>query len=153
MPRTSKQATGDAGEEFVASSVPCPYCDRKLELLPKNYPLFDVQCSSCLFRAQVKTSKTPISGTIPGGGLKMKESARRLGILSPPIISVSNMKANKADERLVQFFPFIPESHTKKKPPLKDPKREHLKYRMFDYVRMNELPRFVLDAKKRWRPA
>jgi hypothetical protein len=153
MPRTSKQITGDTGEAFVASSVPCPYCDRKLELLPKNYPLFDVQCSSCLFRAQVKTSKAPISGTIAGSGWDIKESARKLGVLSPPIISVSNTRASKETQRVVQFFPFIPESHLKKKQPFKDPGHKRLKYRMFDYVRMNEVPRFVLDAKKRWRPA
>ena len=43
---------GDKGEFDVVVKVPCPNCTKKLMVLPKNYPLFDVQCEGCSFRAQ-----------------------------------------------------------------------------------------------------
>jgi len=36
--------------------------------LPKNYPLYDVQCTGCLFRAQVKTNNSKPRLAIFGAG-------------------------------------------------------------------------------------
>ena len=46
---------GDFGEQEIVDKMPCPNCGKTLMLLPKNYPLFDLQCTGCSFRAQVKT--------------------------------------------------------------------------------------------------
>lgn len=54
---TNKQA-GDTGELEVIELVPCPNCGKKLMILPTNYPLFDAQCTSCSFRAQIKTNQS-----------------------------------------------------------------------------------------------
>ena len=45
---------GDIGEKEVVDLVPCPNCKKSLMQLPSNYPLYDVQCEGCSFRAQVK---------------------------------------------------------------------------------------------------
>ena len=44
------------GEKVVVEKVPCPNCGKRLMPLPPNYPLYDLQCTGCLFRAQVKKS-------------------------------------------------------------------------------------------------
>ena len=54
----SNKVTGDIGELEVIKLVACPNCNRKLMLLPKGYPLYDVQCTGCSFRAQVKTNQS-----------------------------------------------------------------------------------------------
>ena len=49
---------GDAGELEVIEKVKCPNCNRSLILLPPSYPLYDVQCTACNFKAQIKTAST-----------------------------------------------------------------------------------------------
>ena len=51
------KVNGDAGEQDVVDKVPCPNCGKKLMLLPPNYPMCDVQCTGCNFRAQIKTNR------------------------------------------------------------------------------------------------
>ena len=55
---SKNKESGDDGEKEVCGFVPCPNCGKKLMLLPPNYPLYDVQCTGCSFRAQVKTNNT-----------------------------------------------------------------------------------------------
>ena len=42
---SKSQDNGDKGENEVIEKIKCPNCNRKLMLLPKNYPLVDVQCT------------------------------------------------------------------------------------------------------------
>jgi DNA-directed RNA polymerase subunit RPC12/RpoP len=69
------QKAGDQGEMDVVNLVPCPNCGKKLMMLPKNYPLYDVQCTGCLFRAQVKTNNTkPKPVILAQGGTLFQKS-------------------------------------------------------------------------------
>lgn len=61
---------GNVGEEEIVKLVPCPNCGKKLMKLPKNYPLVDVQCEGCTFRAQVKTVNSSPKKIIFGAGWK-----------------------------------------------------------------------------------
>ncbi len=55
---TGNKKAGDLGEKEVVEKVSCPNCGKRLMQLPPNYPLYDLQCSSCSFRAPVKTNKS-----------------------------------------------------------------------------------------------
>lgn len=66
----SRKSIGDSGEKEVVDLVPCPNCAKKLMILSSNYPLYDVQCTGCSFRAQVKTNNTNPNPEIFGIDLK-----------------------------------------------------------------------------------
>jgi len=44
--KKNRKNSGDLGELEVVKLISCPNCGRDLMLLPKNYPLYDVQCSA-----------------------------------------------------------------------------------------------------------
>ena len=69
----SNKQSGDIGEKEVVDCVPCPNCGKSLMLLLPNYPLYDVQCIGCSFRAQVKTSKLKPKKQIFGAGWQIME--------------------------------------------------------------------------------
>ena len=50
-----KRNKGELGEKEVVKLIDCPNCKKELMQLPKNYPLYDIQCTGCSFRAQVKS--------------------------------------------------------------------------------------------------
>jgi len=54
----NSQTTGRKGELDVIRLVRCPNCGKKLMPLPANYPMYDIQCTACTFRARVKTKQT-----------------------------------------------------------------------------------------------
>jgi hypothetical protein len=56
MIMAGNKLAGDIGEKEVIKHAPCPNCGKKLMGLPANYPLYDVQCIGCSFRAQIKTN-------------------------------------------------------------------------------------------------
>lgn len=58
------QKNGKIGEQEVVDLVSCPNCGKKLMLLPDNYPLYDIQCIGCNFRAQIKTTNDKPLSTI-----------------------------------------------------------------------------------------
>ena len=150
MPRGKRKETGDIGEELVAKKAPCPSCGKALTLLPESYPLFDVQCSACLFRCQVKTTATEPKSTIRGAGWQILNAARRTGQQMPPMIYVANVgKAAKGDP-VIRFYPFIPRSHLKPYQAFPDG-HPRAGYKLFNYIRMNQLPSFVLDSRGRWQ--
>lgn len=144
----SSKETGDRGELFVEAHVPCPNCGKRLQRLPPNYPLFDVQCMSCLFRAQVKAATSKPTATIRGAGYNIMEAVLKTGGTVPPLINVSWWKASGAEHSAVRFFPFIPRTHLKSRPLKARPG-----YRMFNYVRMSEIPHFTLKGGDTWGPA
>jgi len=64
----SNKECGDQGECDIIEKVPCPNCKKKLMSLPPNYPLVDVQCTGCTFRAQIKTINSKPKNVLFGSG-------------------------------------------------------------------------------------
>ncbi len=130
---------GDTGEREVVELVPCPNCGKKLMLLPVGYPLYDVQCVGCNFRAQVKTNNaSPNTKEIHGAGWDIAEKVLKSGYLMAPLIV--NFKWKGSQE--IRFYPFIPKKNLKKY--LANIVSRDRTYWMFNYVGLDKLPFFVL---------
>ena len=66
MERTTRQQTGDLGEEIVVKTQRCPGCKRDLKTLrrlPNNFKCADVICDFCGYLAQVKSTRA--KGDLP----------------------------------------------------------------------------------------
>lgn len=149
MPRGPKKTIGDLGEDFVAKNAPCPACGKTLTKLPESYPLFDLQCSACTFRCQVKATGKRPQKNILGAGWTIFNAALKTGQQVPPLVYVANLNEGPP---IVRFYPFIPRSHLEPRQPFPDGhKRES--YLQFSYLRMNRVPSFVLNEKNKWEPS
>ena len=136
--------SGDYGERIVARLVRCPSCGKSLMLLPPNYPLFDVQCSACNFRAQVKTNKTKPKNQIFGAGWVILEKVLKSGFLMPPLFVFFEWKENDGYKHYqIRFYPFVPRRNLR--PYTLSAKAKRANYKMFNYIGMNELPYFLLS--------
>jgi len=133
---------GEAGEKDVIRKVNCPNCGKKLIRLPKNYPLCDVQCVGCHFRAQVKTNNTSPKKEIFGAGWEIMDKVLKSGYMVPPLIVNFKWKEKGRQRQEILFYPFIPKTHLKKRVLSRKAKRGQ--YKMFNYVRLDEIPRFTL---------
>ena len=140
--RTQKQQVGDSGEKEIVKHAPCPNCGKKLMALPQNYPLYDVQCEGCSFRAQVKTSKSKSKSTVRGAGWDIIHKVLKAGFMSPPLIV--NFRSPGREQEIL-FFPFIPREHLKKYKLSKN--HPQANYPMFDYRNLDRLPCFRLTKK------
>lgn len=140
MPNNKR--TGDMGEREVVELVKCPSCGRKLVLLPTGFPLFDVQCSRCLFRAQVKTNKTKPKDVIFGAGYDIYNKALKAGFLAPPLIVNFKWEDKKGEHREIRFYPFIPKRNIRKYKLSHTAKRAN--YMMFRYEMLGTTPYFTL---------
>jgi hypothetical protein len=69
----NNKKAGDVGEQEVVDLVPCPNCGKPLMKLPPNYPLVDIQCTGCTFRAQVKTNRSKPKSIVFGAGWDIVE--------------------------------------------------------------------------------
>jgi DNA-directed RNA polymerase subunit RPC12/RpoP len=136
---------GKSGEIEVVEKVPCPNCSKKLMLLPPNYPLYDVQCTGCSFRAQVKTSNSKPVDNIRGAGWDIIEKVLKSGFLSPQIIMNFNWTEKGRKKQTIFFYPFIPKQHLVKYKLSSTARRAN--YKMFNYVGMKKLPHFILYEK------
>ena len=147
--RTKKQQVGDAGEKEIAKHAPCPNCGKQLKTFPKNYPLYDVQCEGCFFRAQVKSSESSPKSTVRGAGWDIINKVLKAGFLAPPLIV--NFKWNEGKQKMseILFFPFLTKEY------MDDYKlgKEHRQagYRMFNYARLKRLPHFRLETSRKQR--
>ena len=128
--------TGIAGEDEVIRKVKCPNCGKQLIKLPPNYPLFDIQCSACSFKAQVKTSNGTTLKTVLGAGWDVMKHCTKAGMLIPPLIV--NMKKLKK----ILFFPFIPKKNLSHYQLSATARRAN--YKMFNYRGLDKLPYFEL---------
>lgn len=137
--KTNKKA-GDAGEKEVIDMVECPNCAKKLMLLPTNYPLYDVQCTGCSFRAQVKTIKSKPKDEIFGAGWEIMEKVLKSGFMVPPLFANFKWIQNGTQQQEIRFYPFIPKSNLKKRQISPTAKRAN--YKMFNYVGLSNLPYF-----------
>ncbi len=141
----NNRSAGDTGETEVVDLVPCPNCGKKLMRLPQNYPLYDVQCTGCSFRAQVKTNNTKPKGEIFGAGWEIIEKVLKSGFMVPSLIANFKWKEKGKAKQKILFYPFVPRSHLKKRQLSSAARRAN--YKMFNYVGLRELPCLVLFEK------
>jgi len=71
-------------------------------------------------------------------------AALKTGATVPPLLAVHAWTETGYERREVRFFPFIPRDHLKDRPLSQNTDHPRASYRMFEYVRMNELPYFRL---------
>lgn len=139
---SKSQQSGDAGELEVVELVPCPNCGKKLMALPKNYPLYDVQCTGCLFRAQIKTNNTKPKPVIFGAGWDIIEKVMKSGYMVPPLITNFKWKDKEGNHQEIRFYPFVPKINLKMHQLSSTARRAN--YKMFNYIGIDEIPFFVL---------
>lgn len=136
------QAAGSAGEQDVVRKVPCPNCGKKLMQLPKNYPMCDVQCTGCVFRAQVKTNNTKPKSEIFGAGWDIMEKTLKAGFVAPALLANFVWQEKGRVHQEIRFYPFIPKLHLKMRQ--LSPSARRANYRMFNYIGIEKLPHFVV---------
>lgn len=142
---SSNRRSGDKGEKEVIELVPCPNCNKKLMLLPSGYPLFDVQCAGCSFRAQVKTNQSKPKKEIFGAGWQIMEKVLKSGYITPPLITNFKWKDKKGLHQEIRFYPFVSKANLKKYRLPSTARRAN--YWMFNYVGLDTLPFFVVYKK------
>ncbi len=142
---SKNKLSGDTGEQEVVEKVPCPNCGKKLMLLPVGYPLYDVQCTGCLFRAQVKTNNTKPKPVIFGAGWDIIEKVMKSGYMVPPLITNFKWSDKEGDHQEVRFYPFVPKVNLKMHKLSEKALRAN--YKMFNYIGIDEIPYFMLHKK------
>jgi hypothetical protein len=133
---------GDKGEQEVIQLISCPNCGKNLMKLPRNYPLYDIQCVACSFRAQVKSNECKPKKEIFGSGWDVINKVMKAGFMIPPLIVNFKWRENGKIHQIILFYPFIPKTHLKKRILSNTARRGG--YKMFNYVGLNELPSFTL---------
>jgi hypothetical protein len=139
------KAAGDRGEREVIDLVPCPNCGRRLMGLPSGYPLYDVQCTGCSFRAQVKTNQSKPKVMVFGAGWEIMEKVLKSGFLTPALIANFNWHDKTGTHREIRFYPFVPKANLKKRFTVIKKSKRNLW--MFNYIGLDQLPHFILYKK------
>lgn len=139
------QKAGDLGEKEVVKLVACPNCGKPLMQLPKNYPLYDLQCTGCSFRAQVKTNNSKPKDVIFGAGWEIIEKVLKSGFMVPPLFANFKWMEKGVDRQEIIFYPFIPKANLQKRQLSASARRAN--YKMFNYVGLLNLPSFKLFEK------
>ncbi len=139
----NNKISGDLGEKEVVELIPCPNCKKKLMQLPENYPLVDVQCSACYFRAQVKTFDSKPKDTTLGAGWDIMNKVLKSGYMIPP--TFFNFKWNNGDNQEIRFYPFIPKKNLIKYK--LSPTAKRANYWMFRYKGLDKIPFFKVYEK------
>ncbi len=134
------QKAGDVGEKEVVKNVECQNCGKHLMQLPKNYPLYDLQCTGCSFRTQVKTYNSKPKDVIFGAGWEIIEKVLKSGFMVPPLFAIFKWKENGKDRQEIIFYPFIPKANLKMRQLSASARRAN--YKMFNYVGLTKLPSF-----------
>lgn len=132
----------DAGEREVVEHVRCPNCGKELMLLPPNYPMNDVQCSGCVFRAQIKTIHSKPKAVIFGAGWDITEKTLKSGYMMPPLIANFKWEDKTGEHQEIRFYPFVPKKNLQNYQ--LSPTARRANYRMFRYVGLDKLPYFIL---------
>ncbi len=139
---TNNKLKGDEGEKEVREKVKCPNCGNRLVSLPSGFPMFDVQCSRCMFRAQIKTVNSSPRNSIFGAGWDIYEKVLKAGYLSPPLILNFKWKTKDGLCQEIRFYPFIARNNVEKYRLSSKAKRAN--YRMFKYVRLDQAKYYTL---------
>lgn len=142
---SKNKESGDAGELEVVNLIPCPNCGKTLMTLPKNYPLYDVQCTGCLFRAQVKTNNSKPKPVIFGAGWDIIEKVMKSGYMVPPLITNFKWSDKEGKHQEIRFYPFVPKVNLKMHQLSENARRAN--YKMFNYIGIDEIPFFTLHKK------
>lgn len=137
--------SGDYGEKEVIKLVPCPNCGKKLMSLPTNYPLYDVQCTGCSFRAQVKTNANKPKNIVFGAGWQIMDKVLKSGFITPPLILNFKWTEKAYKRQEIRFYPFVPKKNLNKYKLSEKARRAN--YWMFTYIGLDLLPHFVLYKK------
>lgn len=142
----NNKITGDRGELDVIKRVACPNCNRKLMLLPSSYPLYDVQCRGCFFRAQVKS----INGSKPhdvirGAGWEIMNKVLKAGSLVSSLIVNFKWIVDRKKKQEIRFYPFIKKDHLNNY--MANIKSRKRKYKMFNY-NLKDVKFYVLYPKQ-----
>ncbi|MBI4175240.1 hypothetical protein HY523_01330 [Candidatus Berkelbacteria bacterium] len=138
----SNKLAGTEGEQDVVAKIPCPNCGKALMLLPSNYPLYDVQCCGCAFRAQVKSVKTKPTSVLLGAGWEIIDKVLKSGFMIPPLIVNFSWIQNGKSQQEIRFFPFVPKRHLQKRQ--LPPTAKRANYKMFNYINLHLIPYFIL---------
>ena len=125
------QKIGIKGEKDVVRLVSCPNCKKKLMFLPPNFPLYDVQCTGCSFRAQIKTIQSKPKGIFFGAGWAVIDKVLKSGYMIPPLIANFQWIDKGRQKREIRFFPFIPKVNLRKYQLSSSARRAN--YKMFLY--------------------
>jgi len=133
---------GDAGEIDVCNKISCPNCGKKLLLLPPSYPLYDIQCEGCSFRAQIKSNHCKPKNEILGAGWQIMDKVLKSGYLVPPLITNFVWSENDLTRQEIRFYPFVPKKNLKKYKLSETARRAN--YEMFRYTGLDDLPSFML---------
>lgn len=142
---TNNKQAGDFGEQEIVKLVPCPNCLKPLMTLPKNFPLCDVQCTGCNFRAQVKTNLSRPKKEIFGAGWEIMDKVTKSGYIIPSLIVNYKWKEKGIDKQEIRFYPFVPKINLKKRKLSENARRAN--YWMFNYIGLDKLPFFKLYKK------
>jgi hypothetical protein len=135
---------GDAGEVEVINLVPCPNCDKKLMALPASFPLYDVQCTACNFRAQIKSSNSKPKDVIRGAGWDIINKVLKAGTLVPPLITNFKWIEDGKKKQEIRFYPFIKRSCLMKY--TANIKSQDRLYKTFNY-NLKGLKHYILFSK------
>ena len=96
--RTSKQITGDFGEDLIQKTYDCPKCKREktLKKLPLNFKCADIICDFCGYLAQVKTKNVKDINVFPkqilGAAWPPQKERMDAGIFFPLFVVLKNGK-------------------------------------------------------------
>lgn len=113
--------------------------------LPINYPLYDVQCVGCSFRAQVKTNNNKPRDVAFGAGWQIMDKVLKSGFLSPPLIINFKWTEKDKSKQEIRFYPFVPKKNLHKY--TLSPNARRANYQMFTYKGLDSLPHFVVYKK------
>jgi len=136
---------GDEGELEIIKLVPCPNCSKKLMGLPRNYPLYDVQCTGCSFRAQVKTNHSRPKSVVFGAGWDIMEKVLKSDFITPSIFANFKWQEKGTDKQEIRFYPFVPKINLRKYQLSSTARMAN--YKMFNYIGSDKLPYFVVYKK------
>ena len=114
-------------------------------ILPPSYPLFDVQCTGCSFRAQVKTNISKPKTEIFGAGWDIIDKVLKSGYMVPPLFANYKWTEAGINKQEIRFYPFIPKKNLRKRVLSETARRAN--YAMFNYVGLDSLPLFIVYYK------
>ncbi|MBI4087849.1 hypothetical protein HY418_00490 [Candidatus Kaiserbacteria bacterium] len=145
MAKKNNKESGTIGEQEIVDLVPCPNCNKKLMLLPPGYPLYDVQCTGCSFRAQVKTNASKPKAVVFGAGWQIMNKVLKSGYMTPPLFLNFKWSERGEPKQEIRFYPFVPKKNLSNYKLSETARRAN--YEMFTYKGMDKLPYFLMYTK------
>ena len=145
MKKITNKESGNSGEQEIVDLIPCPNCGKSLMKLPPNYPLYDVQCMGCSFRAQVKTNKSKPKSVVFGAGWQIMNKVLKSGYMTPPLFLNFKWSERGVAKQEVRFYPFVPKKNLSNYRLSETARRAN--YEMFTYTGMDKLPYFLVHKQ------